>query len=60
LLLLGTIGTLGVIHLISTSDYGSRATRATLPWAIAVMVLAAFATWMLFQPMEMRGTGFAA
>ncbi len=56
-LLLGTIGSLAVLHLISRRDYPERPTRATVPWAVLVMVLAATAIWILFQPMEMRGTG---
>jgi hypothetical protein len=55
--LLGTLGSLGVTHLISVRDYPTRAARATAPWAVAIVVLAAAAVWMLFQPMEMRGTG---
>jgi hypothetical protein len=45
------------MHLISLRDYPSRSTRATIPWAAVVMVLGATAIWVLFQPMEMRGTG---
>jgi polyferredoxin len=55
--LLGTTGSIAVMHLISLRDYPSRSTRATIPWAVVVVLLAATAIWVLFQPMEMRGTG---
>jgi hypothetical protein len=55
--LLGTAGSIVVIYLISLDDYPQRSTRATLPWAVVVTLLAAAAIWVLFQPMEMRGTG---
>ena len=56
-ILLGATGSLGVLHLIADADHGNRAGRAMLPWALAVVALAALAIWILFQPMEMRGTG---
>jgi polyferredoxin len=55
--LLGAAGSIAVLHLISLRDYPNRSTRATIPWAVVVMLLAATAIWVLFQPMEMRGTG---
>jgi polyferredoxin len=33
-----------------------RALRAFLPWAALAIVLGAVGAWLLFQPMEMRGT----
>ena len=56
-ILLGTPGSLAVMHLISLRDYPDRSSRATVPWAIVVLLLAATAIWILFQPMEMRGIG---
>ena len=32
--------------------------RATAPWALLVVLLAAAALWVLSQPMEMRGMEF--
>ncbi len=34
----------------------SRPVRAFLPWAILAAMLYAFGVWVIFQPMEMRGT----
>ena len=56
-ILLGTFGSLAVMHDISRRDYPDRPIRATAPWAIVVLLLAATAIWILFQPMEMRGMG---
>ena len=56
-ILLGTTGSLAVMHDISLRDYPDRPSRATVPWAIVVLLLAATAIWILFQPMEMRGMG---
>jgi polyferredoxin len=54
-ILLGMAGSIGVTHLISLRDYDTRSNRASLPWIIVVILLAAAAVWVLFQPMEMRG-----
>jgi polyferredoxin len=58
-ILLGMTGSIAVMHLISISDYPTRPGRASLPWDIVVVLLAAVAIWILFQPMEMRGIGLA-
>jgi hypothetical protein len=58
-ILLGTAGSVGVVRLISLRDYPNRPNRAGLPWAILVILLAAAALWVLFQPMEMRGMRLA-
>jgi len=55
--LLGTVGSFTVLHLISLRDYPDRPTSATIPWAVVLVLLAAAAIWVLFQPMEMRGMG---
>ncbi len=59
-IVLGTIGSLAVAHLISQRDSPERALRATAPWVVAFVLLAAVAIWVLFQPMEMRGLGLGA
>jgi hypothetical protein len=56
-ILLGTFGSLAVMRDISLRDYPDRPARATAPWGIVVLLLAATAIWVLFQPMEMRGIG---
>ncbi len=56
-ILLGMTGSLAVMHLVSLRDYPDRSSRATVAWAIVVVLLAAAAIWILFQPMEMRGIG---
>jgi polyferredoxin len=57
--LLGMAGSLAVMHLISRRDHPDRSKRATIPWAIVVILLAGTTIWVLFQPMEMRGIGLA-
>jgi hypothetical protein len=49
------VGSFAVMHLISMRDYPSKPAPATLPWAVVLVLLAAAAIWVLFQPMEMRG-----
>jgi polyferredoxin len=58
-ILLGTAGSVGVMHLISLHDYPDRPNRAGLPWTILLILLAAVAIWVLLQPMEMRGMRLA-
>ena len=58
-ILLGMVGSVAVMHLISRRDYPNRSDPATVPWAIVVVLLAATAIWVLFQPMEMRGMRLA-
>jgi hypothetical protein len=57
LILLGTIGSLGVLSLIGSQDEPARAERAVAPWAVVVLGLRVFAIWVMYQPMEMRGLG---
>jgi ferredoxin len=57
-MLLGTAGSLGLVHLISLQDYPERPARASAPWVAILALLAAAAVWVLLQPMEMRGVGF--
>ena len=56
-LLLGTIGSLALMRRIGSRG-SDRSIGAYLPWATAVIVIAAAAVWVLAQPMEMRGLGF--
>ena len=41
--LLGTVGSFAVMHLISLRDYPDRPARATMPWAVVLVLLAAAA-----------------
>ena len=59
LILLGAMGSLGLAYLISERDYSEQPVRATIPWAVVTLVLTAAAIWILSQPMEPRGMGFA-
>jgi hypothetical protein len=54
MVLLGALGSLVVSQRISEQDYADRAMRASLPWIVMIVVLAAAALWILAQPMEMR------
>jgi ferredoxin len=56
-LLLGTIGSLAVAHRISSRLRPAHALAASLPWAVLIVTLACAATWILGQPMDMRGVG---
>jgi polyferredoxin len=53
--LLGTCGSIGLLHGVSVREYQDRAAAASVPWLAAVCILAAAALWILDQPMEMRG-----
>jgi len=53
--LLGTFGSIGLLHGVSLRDYPHRAGIASAPWLIAIVVLAATALWIFHQPMDMRG-----
>jgi polyferredoxin len=57
---MGTMGSFAITHLISIRDYPARPARATIPWAMVIVLLAAVAIWVLLQPMEMRGMSFGA
>lgn len=56
--LLGTLGSLMLVHRISERDFVERPARASVPWQVLVIALAVVALWILAQPMEMRGAGF--
>ena len=55
--LLGTAGSMGLVHATSMRDSASASWRASLPWLLVVVMLAAAAVWTLAQPMTMRGVG---
>lgn len=57
--LLGAMGSLAASFRFAERDYPARAARAAAPWALLVAFLAVVAMWMLAQPMDMRGLGFA-
>ena len=58
-LALGLAGSLLVIHQLAESDCAERPLRAFAPWAAVSVVLWVAAMWMIFQPMDMRGTFLA-
>jgi hypothetical protein len=59
-ILLGAMGSLGVLMLIADADDPRHRTRALLPWALVVVILAVVAVALVFQPMDLRGTGGVA
>jgi hypothetical protein len=60
LLYLGLFGSLVTAFQIAVDRHRQRhiALRAFLPWAVLHFLLLAAAVWIMFQPMEMRGTIF--
>jgi hypothetical protein len=59
LMLLGTMGSFAAAFRVAERDYPARPGRAVVPWAVIIIGLAAAALWILSQPMDMRGLGFA-
>lgn len=53
---LGLCGSLLVAWQIAGRDYAGQRVAAFLPWAFLCVLLWAVATWLMTQPMEMRGT----
>jgi hypothetical protein len=53
--LLGTAGSLALVHATSIRDSPSRPWTASAPWLLLVAALAAATLWTLAQPMAMRG-----
>jgi ferredoxin len=55
---LGLIVSLVVVFRIALREVGpgTRALRASAPWALLALVLSLSGAWLLLQPMEMRGT----
>jgi hypothetical protein len=56
LVALGLVGSLLVAWRIAEREFPRRTRSAFLPWATLAIVLWAAATWLMAQPMEMRGT----
>jgi polyferredoxin len=52
--ILGTAGSLALVHAISARDQAPRPVLASAPWLVVVLLIAAAALWILSQPMEMR------
>ena len=55
--LTGMFGSLAVAFQLSARVHPQRPVRAWLPWTLVIVLLAAAATWVLSQPMEMRAVG---
>ena len=55
--LVGALGSLGLIHATSLRDHPTRPIFASAPWVVLVGGLAAAACWIFAQPMDMRGLG---
>ena len=56
-LLLGTAGSLALVHGTSLREHPLRPGRISAPWAALILLVAAGAVWILAQPMDMRGVG---
>jgi hypothetical protein len=52
---LGTVGSLLVAYRIAARDYPTRTRHAFAPWAALIIALGGLSTWLMAQPMEMRG-----
>lgn len=55
LIIMGTMGSVGLAYQISQRSHRARAITATIPWTIVIAILGMVAAWILAQPMEMRG-----
>jgi hypothetical protein len=53
---LGALGSAGIVFRAALDDLPDRPARAALPWLCLVLALAAAALFTFAQPMEMRGT----
>lgn len=58
-LLLGMAGSWLVAHHLAEEDAPAAAFRAAAPWLALCLLLCAAATWIILQPMDMRGTFLA-
>ena len=54
--LLGFLGSLLVTHRLAEEDCSEHPMRAFIPWAVVCASIWLAATWLIFQPMEMRAT----
>jgi hypothetical protein len=59
LIVLGTIGSLAAAFRVAERDDPACAGRSVAPWIAVIICLAAAGLWILSQPMDMRGMGFA-
>jgi ferredoxin len=57
---LGAVGSMGLVHAISLRDQPSRPALSSVPWLAVVALIATAALWILAQPMEMRAVRFLA
>jgi polyferredoxin len=55
---LGTAGSLGMVHAIAQREQPSRPVLVSAPWVTVVLLVAAAALWILSRPMEMRAINF--
>lgn len=55
-LILGFLGSLLVTHGLAEEDCAEHPMRAFVPWAMVCVAIGLAATWLMFQPMEMRAT----
>jgi hypothetical protein len=58
-ILLGAMGSLAAAFHVADRDYPAAGGRSFAPWAVLVIILMLGALWLIAQPMEMRGLGFA-
>jgi polyferredoxin len=60
LLYVGLFGSLAAGAQVAINSYQERgiALRAFLPWGLLLLLMLGAALWIMFQPMEMRGTFF--
>jgi hypothetical protein len=58
-ILLGAMGSFAASFRVADRDYPARTGRSFAPWALLVVVLMVGALWLVAQPMDMRGLGFA-
>jgi ferredoxin len=55
--LIGMLGSLAVAFQLSARTHPGKPLLASIPWTLVIVLLAAAATWVLSQPMEMRAAG---
>jgi hypothetical protein len=58
-ILLGAMGSFAASFRVADRDYPARTGPSFAPWALVVVALLAGALWLVAQPMDMRGLGFA-
>jgi hypothetical protein len=58
-LFVGAVGSIAVAHRIAQREKTERVWAAFAPWAVLTLLVFTSALWLVFQPMEMRGTFLA-